>query len=191
MQYSITENQGVYTATLPIPLESGKFLLVKGRASLADTYKDFGVQPEVGGFFGDVGRFFKKVTKSKALRKAVSIGKSILKSPVTTAALGIVTGGAAIPALGAANVALRIADAAKKGGKKGDKARRLMRATIKVAEKQNLRKALLAQKKKEVLEQGLLPLKRLPEKIKERKAKLKSMPTAARAADYLVNVHLA
>jgi hypothetical protein len=191
MNYRITENQGVYTATIPIPLESGKILLINGRASLEDTYKDFGINPEVGGFFGDVGRFFKKITKSKALRKAVGVAKSILKSPVTTAALGVVTGGAAIPALASANAAIRIAEEAKKTGKKAANARKLMRATMKVAEKKKLKRIAIAQQKNLVLKHGKLPIEKLGSKIKAKKAALSRQPVTSRAADFLVNVHFA
>jgi hypothetical protein len=191
MKYSITENQGVYTATIPIALDSGKILLIKGRAALDDTYKDFAMNPEVGGFFGDVGRFFKKITKSKALRKAVGVAKGILKNPITTAALGIVTGGAAVPALGAANAAIRIAEEAKKTGKKAIAARKLIRASIKVANKKKLKRIAIAKQKQLVLERGKFPMEKLPAKFKAKKRTLAKLPTAARAADFLVNVHLA
>lgn len=132
MQIQVTEKNGVYTATIPLLLRDGTQLLVQGSASVAGVYDDFGLPEEVGGIFDDVGKFFKKVAKNKAIRKAVKITKDVIKSPITTAALGVVTGGAAIAPMAAANVAVRLAEQAAKGGKQ---ARKVIQSSIKLADK--------------------------------------------------------
>lgn len=140
MKFEITEQNGVYTCTIPLQMRDGRVCLIQGRASIAEVAKDFGFSPnefaEVGGIFGSIGKFFKKVAKSKAIRKAVKITKGVLKNPITSAALGVVTGGASVPFTASAAAALRIADAARKAGKKGLKAKRLMKATLRQAEKE-------------------------------------------------------
>lgn len=208
MKYTITENNGMYTASIPLPMIDGRTLLIQGSASVGEVMREFGISDEflapseVGvfedysgsiydnprfkaltpkqqkiadalqdamfhkpkavqrrmaeeaekkapwldrvlhyrgeapkGFLHGLGKFFKGIAKSKALRKALKIAKDIVKSPITTAALGIVTGGAAIPALTAANAAIRIAEAAKLTGKKGQAARKVIRASLQAADK--------------------------------------------------------
>lgn len=151
MKYRITEKNGVYTAEIPLQMKDGRILLVQGRASVPEVMAELGFSrndlDEVGGIFGSIGRFFKKITKSKALKKAVKITKGIIKNPITTAALGVVTGGASVPFTASASAALRLAEAAKKGGATGKKARRLMKSTLKQAKKEEARKRAIAQAK--------------------------------------------
>jgi len=133
------------------------------------------------------------------LKKVIGVAKSVIKSPITTAALGVVTGGAAIAPLAAANVALRIADSAIKPGKKGKAARAVLRTSVKAAnrdkakrKKVKLLKAKLAQKKlitPKLL--GQLQARAMKKVILARKARVKTLSPGARAADFLVNVHLA
>ena len=40
---------------------------------------------EVSGFFSSIGKFVKKIANNKVIRKAVSIGKKIIKSPIVRA----------------------------------------------------------------------------------------------------------
>lgn len=132
MKVQVAEKDGVYTATVPLMLRDGRQLLIEASASVAGVYDDFGISEEVGNIFKDVGKFFKKVAKSKAIRKAVKITKDIIKSPITTAALGVVTGGSAIAPMAAANVAVRLAEQAAKGGKQ---AKKVVEASMKLADK--------------------------------------------------------
>lgn len=211
MNYVIAEKNGVYTAVVPLALRDGRKLMIRGSASIADTYRELGLDPrihflaeqsEVGGFpgslFKSIGKAVKKITKSKALRKVVGVAKSVLKSPITTVALGAVTGGSALPALAAANVAVRVAESAAKGGKKGQAARKLLKAAKRSSDKQKikLRKANIVKQKLvasgKLNPQSLadLQMRALRNKIRKAKA-MKRLPTKARAADWLVNVHLA
>lgn len=148
MKYFITESGGTYTCTIPLQLKDGRVCLIQGKASVSEVAGELGFSydefAQVGGIFGSIGKFFKKVAKSKAVRKAVGMTKSILKSPITTAALGVVTGGSSVPFTAAANAALRLADAAKKGGKKGKRAKKLMKATLRQAKKESARKKAAA-----------------------------------------------
>lgn len=175
MKYYMSESGGTYTCTIPLKLKDGRVLLVQGKASVAEVAGELGFSPdqfaEVGGIFGSIGNFFKKVAKSKAFKKATKITKSIIKSPITTAALGVVTGGSSVPFTAAANAALRIADAAKKGGKKGKRAKRLMKATLRQAKKEGARR----KSAKKTLRRGKYPrsaLKKSHLKEKEYKAKM-------------------
>jgi len=49
MNYQITEKNGIYTATLPLPLTDGRTLLIRSSASIADTYREFGLDPRIAG----------------------------------------------------------------------------------------------------------------------------------------------
>lgn len=211
MRYTITEKNGVYTATLPLALRDGRVLVIRGSASIADTYRELGLDPrihayvdspEVGGFpgslFKSIGKAVKKITKSKVLRKVVGVGKSILKSPITTVALGAVTGGSALPALASANVAIRLAEAATKGGKKGKAARKVLKAAKRTTDRKRRKLAKARVVKQRLIRSGKLnpqaladlQMRALRNKIRKAKA-MRRAPTAARAADWLVNVHLA
>lgn len=181
MRYRITEQGGVYTCEIPLQMKDGRILLVQGRASIPEVMAELGFSQdefdEVGGIFGSIGKFFKKITKSKALKKAVKITKGIIKNPITTGALGIVTGGASVPFTASASAAIRLAEAAKKGGKKGKKARRLMKATLKQAKKEAARKRAIASAKK----RGLVAkqqLHRVQLSNAEYKAKIKKLKAA-------------
>lgn len=211
MQYTITEKDGVYTAMIPLALRDGRVLEIRGSASVADTYRELGLdpgmyfmqdQPEVGGFPGSlikgIGKVVKKITKSKALRKVVGVAKSVLKSPITTVALGAVTGGSALPALASANVAIRLAEAATKGGKKGKTARKFLKSAKRQSDKRKIKLLKAKRVRKKLVAQGKLNPQNLADlqlralRYKVRKAKARSQkPVTARAADWLVNVHLA
>jgi len=132
MKVIFQEKDGIYTATIPLRARDGRMLYFSGTASLDDTYKQFAVDPQISGIFDDIGKVFKKVTKSKAFRGALKVVKSVVKSPITTAALGVVTGGAAIAPMAAANMALRVVESATKGS---GKAKKLIEASMKLADK--------------------------------------------------------
>jgi hypothetical protein len=227
MRYRITfdKPRGVYTAYLALPLEDGNFVLITAQASIADTLKDFGFSDtEVGNIFSDIGKGLKKlgkgigkavkkVTKSKALRKVLSVGKEIIKNPITTAALGAVSGGTLLAPMAAANAAVRLAEvAAKNVGKAGKSARKLLKATAGAADKKEQRKAKLRTHKKALIRASVKnPLLLAMSKIQARKKRIlrianklqagKTPPmlpattqraaTAKSAADFLVNVHFA
>jgi hypothetical protein len=162
---TIEEKAGTYTCTIPLKLKDGRTLYVQGKASVQEVANELGFSPqsfeEVGGIFGSIGKFFKKIAKSKAVRKALKITKSIVKNPITTAALGVVTGGASVPFTAAASAGLRLADMAKKGGKAGRAARRTIKASMRASKKQQARKkAALKRKlaaKKAMRTQGRIP----------------------------------
>jgi hypothetical protein len=136
-----TERDGIITATIPLLTRDGRLVLVSGSASIEETAGEFGIEPDVSGLFGKIGKFFKKVTKNKAFKKAFKITKSILKSPITTAALGVVTGGAAIAPMAAINVAMNVADEAAKGSKK---AKNLIKSATALTDKKGITKGGLA-----------------------------------------------
>ena len=77
-----------------------------------------GGDPLVGGFFGSIGKVIKSVGKSKLLNKVAKVGKAVIKSKVTGAALiGLTTvfppvGAPALGAYVAANAALAAVDKA-------------------------------------------------------------------------------
>lgn len=227
MRYRITydKDRGVYTAMLALPLEDGNYVLISAQASIADTLRDFGFsEAEVGSIFSDIGKGLKKlgkgigkavkkVTKSKALRKVIGIGKEIIKNPITTAALGAVSGGTLIAPMAAANAAVRLAEvAAKKVGGAGKAARKLLKATAGAADKKKKRRAKLRRNRKTLIRTSVKnPLLLAMSKIKARRnrilrmaKKIQAGKTAARlpagaraaanakgAADFLVNVHFA
>lgn len=227
MRYKITFNKprGIYTAYLALPLEDGNFVLITAQASIADTLKDFGFSDtEVGSIFSDIGKGLsklgkgigkavKKVTKSKALRKVISIGKDIIKNPITTAALGAVSGGTLLAPMAAANAAVRLAEAAAKaGGKAGKAARAVLKATAGAADKKKSRQAKLRKHKKALIRASIKnpallamstlkarrnQILRIANKLQAGKtpaqlpASTRSASTAKGAADFLVNVHFA
>lgn len=233
MKYKITFNPetGVYHAQTRIPLENGKYIAISGYASIADTLRDFGFSDEeVGNIFGDIakgigkvakgiGKGIKKITKSKALRKVISVGKDIIKNPITTAALGAVSGGTLLAPMAAANAAVRLAEAAAKGIGKGSKAaRKLLKATMGAAQKKKKHRARLQKRRKSIARIAAKnPLALMAAQLKARKQKIlrisskiraaqrkrlrqgkavrpmtrKQLTTAKGAADFLVNVHFA
>lgn len=211
MKVYTTERDGVYTARIPIPLSNGQEIIVEGTASVGEVMEDFGYpdDPYVGDIFSDVGNFFKKVAKSKAVRKCVSIAKDVIKSPVTNAALGIVTGGASVPAMTAASAGIRMAEAAAKGGLIGKRVRKVMKATMRLAEKKKRKRRRRKQRRKQErlrfarTAAARLRGERPPRRDREWRRKVALMAAAARgrpvrrppvtrgeaAARFLVNVH--
>lgn len=190
MKYRITERNGVYTAILPLPLADGRILLIKSSASVADTMRDFGQNPwEVGSIFGDIGNFFKKVTKSKVLRKVVKIGKSIIRSPITKAAAGAIGGPGAYGALDAADKGIAIVEQVSKGN---PAARKLVKATMKMAEKNTKRKSslgkLLLKARKRKMQ---IASKKLAMALRGKKVSKRRSTRRPSATDFLVNVHFA
>lgn len=178
MNYTVTEKDGIYTATIPIPLSNGQELLVQGRASVDEVAEEMGLcigcggvngcigceYPEVGAWYDDVYKFasdtvktVKKAAKSKAVRKAVKIVKDVVKHPATNIALGVVTGGASVPAMTAAQTAIHIAEAALKPGPKGQKARKLLKKGIKSHRK---REARDVRERRQMARTGKMPTRR-------------------------------
>lgn len=135
MRVIFTEKDGVYNASIPLRTRDGRTVLITGTASVGEVAEEFGfTEDEIGSLFGDIGKAFKKIAKNKAFKKAIKITKSVLKSPITTAALGVVTGGAALAPMAAVNIALNVADMATKGGSKGEKAKKLIKASTALAD---------------------------------------------------------
>lgn len=188
MAITITEEGGTYTCTVPLKLKDGRTLYVQGRASVAEVAEELGYSPqsfhEVGGIFGSIGKFFKKIAKSKAVRKAFKITKSIVKNPITTAALGVVTGGSSVPFTAAASAAVRLAEKAKKGGKAARAARRTIKASMRASDKQRARKKA-ALKRKLAAKKAMRTRGRIPKAVrrgrmsKKRHAKKKQLLKAA------------
>ncbi len=98
------------------------------------------VGKSVGKGFKAVGKTLKKTAKSKAFKKAVKITGKVVTHPATMAALGAVTGGAALPTLAAAKAAYDIYDMAKGTGKAAKSAKKLAKAALHVADRQSGRK---------------------------------------------------
>lgn len=207
MKYYITEKDGRITASLPLALRDGRTLWIRASTTIEDTYRELGLDPaiynmqEVGGFpgslFKGIAKTVKKIAKSKVVRGVVNIGKKVLKSPITSVALGAITGGSALPALAAANVGIRLAEAATKGGKKGRTARKMLKHAKRHADRKQAKLRKARRIKHGLIRKGKLnpqyianlQLRALRKKIARAKARRKA-PTTARAADWLVNVHL-
>lgn len=149
-----TEKDGIITASIPLLTRDGRIKWVSGSASIEETAGEFGIEPDVSGLFGKIGKFFKKVTKNKAFKKAFKITKSILKSPITTAALGVVTGGAAIAPMAAINIAMNVADEAAKGSKK---AKNLIKTATALTDKKGVTQEGLAKIRSKIASSPGLP----------------------------------
>lgn len=185
MRVIYTEKDGVYNASIPLRTRDGRTVLITGTASVGEVAEEFGFsEDEIGGLFGDIGKFFKKVAKNKAFKKAIKITKSVLKSPITTAALGIVTGGAAIAPMAAVNVAMNVADQALKGGAAAEKARKLIKASTSLADKQ-MSSTQIAKLKSKFAPGGLPAIAKLaqPKKEEDRINKLYEIMTGKTTSD--------
>lgn len=144
MRYIIKAIPGGYEASIPLPLQSGATLIVKARATFSEVQRDLAKRhgsvgaacdaATVEGFFGDVGRFVKKVTKNKALRKAVKTAGAVVKHPAFSAAVAMIPGVGIPVATGiqAAVAAERLITNATKAPK-GSRARIAARTVIKAA----------------------------------------------------------
>lgn len=189
MKYRITERNGVYTAMLPLALADGRVLLIKSSASVADTMRDFGQNPyQVGDIFGDIGNFFKKVTKSKAIRSVVKAGKSIIRSPITKAAAGAIGGPGAYGALDAADKGIAVVEQITKGNKA---ARKFAAATMRVANKKRRRRSTLGKMLTRAKKRRMsLASRKLAAALRGKKVKKISRRKPS-ASDFLVNVHFA
>jgi hypothetical protein len=164
MRYSVTEKDGVYTATIPIPLSDGQELLIQGKASVGEVMDELGLCLGCGGvcsgsmgcdhsevgwnLFEEIGKVgksvvkeVKKIGKGKAVRKAVKIAKDVITNPVTHAALGVVTGGASVPGMAAATAAIKLADEATKDTPRGKKARKVLKRSVKLAKRREREQA--------------------------------------------------
>jgi len=168
MKVIFTEKDGIYNASIPLRTRDGRTVLITGSASVGEVAEEFGfTEDEIGSIFGDIGKAFKKIAKNKAFKKAIKITKSVLKSPITTAALGVVTGGAAIAPMAAVNVALNVADMATKGsGAQKEKAKKLIRASTLLADKP-MSAAQIATLKSKFAPSALTSLAKLAEPKKE------------------------
>jgi len=101
----VWEQGGSFCCQLEIPLKRGgdiKVLAVVTSKEILASLKRAGLRfarragrtfamvrgvdcGEVSGFFSSIGKFVKKIAKNKVLRKAISIGKKIVKSPIVRA----------------------------------------------------------------------------------------------------------
>lgn len=224
MRIRVYEQDGMITAELPIPLDDGRKLMIRSTASIAETAREMGFDPRaiaagdvIVGWnpFKEIGKVVKKIAKSKVIRKVVKVAKDVIKNPITTAALGAVSGGTLLAPMAAANAAVRLTEAAVKAGKKGIKATKVLRAAVKASNKHDKRRRKVARLRKGLKRRGFLnpnilaklQLKAARRKIviaRARKEALRRLgakarrgsPAAARAlrakrtADFLVNVHL-
>lgn len=152
MRYTIKPIRGGYEATIPIPMPDGAVLRVSARASFAEVRRDMarrqgGVsgcyeQATTEGFFGDIGRFVKKVTKSKALRKAVRTVGKVVKHPAFAAGVALIPGvgvplAGGIQAAVAAEKLISNATSAPKGSRKRIAARTIIKAAQTVAKRES------------------------------------------------------
>ena len=90
------EAGGAIHARLSVPLRSGGSISVHTMihsSTILKVLKDAGVQlqprqgatPEqVGSFFGSIGKALKKISKISIIKKALSIGKALINSPLTS-----------------------------------------------------------------------------------------------------------
>jgi len=186
MKVIFTEKDGIYNASIPLRTRDGRTVLITGSASVGEVAEEFGfTEDEIGSIFGDIGKAFKKIAKNKAFKKAIKITKSVLKSPITTAALGVVTGGAAIAPMAAVNVALNVADMATKGsGAQKEKAKKLIRASTLLADKP-MSAAQIATLKSKFAPSALTSLAKLaePKKEEDRINKLYEIMTGKATSD--------
>jgi len=186
MKVIFTEKDGIYNASIPLRTRDGRTVLITGSASVGEVAEEFGFsEDEIGSIFGDIGKAFKKIAKNKAFKKAIKITKSVLKSPITTAALGVVTGGAAIAPMAAVNVALNVADMATKGsGAQKEKAKKLIRASTLLADKP-MSAAQIATLKSKFAPSALTSLAKLaePKKEEDRINKLYEIMTGKATSD--------
>ena len=95
MKYQIRRIPGGYQASLFVPVGDGREIIFTGSALDREVRPYAKRRARVSGFFSDVGRHIKRLTKSKALRKAVGTATQVLKSPAVTTTLTAVN-----PALG-------------------------------------------------------------------------------------------
>lgn len=224
MKIRLYESPGSVTAELPIMLDDGRKLIIRSTAILADTAREMGFDPRaiaagdvIVGWnpFKAIGKVVKKIAKSKVIRKVVKVAKDVIKNPITTAALGAVSGGTLLAPMAAANAAIRLTEAAVKAGKKGAKAAKVLRAAVKASDKHEKKRAQVVKLREGLKRRGFLnpntlaklQLKAARRKVVIAKAKKEALrrlgqkaragsPAAARAiraqrtADFLVNVHL-
>lgn len=219
-QYIVREKDGVITAELPIPLDDGRQLVIRASERIEDVARELGFDPRmmtagetIVGWnpFKAIGKFVKKIAKSKVIRKVVKVAKDVVKNPITTAALGAVSGGTLLAPMAAANAAVRLTEAAVKAGKKGAKAAKVLRSAVNISNKHEAKRKKVKRLAAGMKRRGLLnprTLSKLQMKIAKRKILLKKARSnalkrlgqkaragsrtaqAARAADFLVNVHL-
>lgn len=86
----------------------GVYFVTKPGGKVGVQAKINGVDTEVGSLFGSIGKMIKKVAKNSVLKKALSLGKALVNSPIGT----LVAPGAAI-AIKAAEGAAKLVAAAK------------------------------------------------------------------------------
>ena len=220
LQYRITEKDGIIAAELPIPTDDGNEIVIRAEESLADIARELGYDPAIFSAgeaivgwnpFKAIGKVIKKIGKSKVLRKVVSVAKDVIKNPITTAALGAVSGGTLLAPMAAANAAVRLTEAAVKAGKKGIAATKTIRKAVKFATKKKRKKRKVRRLASGMKRRGLLnprilsklQMRMAKRKVLAKKARTRALKklgklakrgsrraTSARAADFLVNVHL-
>lgn len=224
MNYRLKEKGGVITAELPIALNDGRTLMIRSSARVEDTAREMGFDPRLLAAgdamvgwnpFKAIGKIVKKIAKSKVIRKVVKVAKDVVKNPITTAALGAVSGGTLLAPMAAANAAVRLTEAAVKMGKKGAKAAKVLRGAVKASKKKQQRRAKVVRLRRGLKRRGLfrpktlanLQLRAMKRKVLLKKARRRALMKLAakarskspqvrraahakRTADFLVNVHL-
>lgn len=134
-KYRIVPTSNGYEARIVVPLTQTQSMVFVGSAKIADTRTAL-MEAQVSGIFGDIGKGLKKLTKSKALRGAVSGAIKVLDNPAIQATLmavnpalgtGVMTG---VQALKAGEKLINQATKAPKGSPERIKAR----AAIKIAQ---------------------------------------------------------
>jgi len=136
-KYRVTRTRDGYQAQVMIPLTQTQSVVFTGDASIRETkaaLQAMGVSgDEVGSLFGGIGRGVAKLTKSKALRKAVGGAVKVLDNPIVKGSLmavnpglgmGVMTG---VQALKAGEKLLKTAQDAPKGSRERIQARAAIR----------------------------------------------------------------
>ena len=138
MKYKVHFTPRGAVATVLIPTNRGT-LRIRATALFAEVRKAAqrlaSRRPQVGSFFGSLGRSVRRLAKSKALRKAFRTVKKVAQHPafqagVTAFAPGIGLG--LVASLKAVEAGEKLIQAAN-SGQPGDRRRVLARATIKAA----------------------------------------------------------
>jgi hypothetical protein len=156
-KYKVRRTPKGYRATVAVPISPTQVVLFTGDAAVRDTKKALkAVQAsgvEVGGIFGSIGKAVGKLTKSKALRKAVGGAIKVLDNPAVTGTLMAVN-----PALG---IGIKTGVSALKQGEKlistatkapkGSRERIQARAAIRMANNAAKRGAKLPTKAKKAV----------------------------------------
>lgn len=119
-------------AIVPIRLSNGKTMLIRRACDMRSVRRALERQPQMAGFFGNIGKAVRSVARSSAIRSAVSAASKAARNPIVRQFIPPQVS----TALTAASTASRLINAARGRGRRAQQARGVLKASLVAARRE-------------------------------------------------------